>query len=126
MPAELLLLVRSKAVAHACLEPVLIFNMAGLEGLGDAVDEVFREIRAKMKEASQHAGIIESLQAFIAAVDWKVRDGLCYLTFALSLKIGKLISPLNCGRSHGSSASLFCKHCSSCLSLSFASLPGLV
>ncbi len=51
--------------------------MDGMEGLADAVDGVFREIRAKMKEASQHAGIMESLRAFTAAVDWTVRWCQC-------------------------------------------------
>ena len=49
----------------------------GMEGLADAVDEVFKEIRLKMKEASQHAGIMESLRAFTAAVDWTVRWWQC-------------------------------------------------
>ena len=43
-----------------------------LDGLSAAVDEVFREIRTKFKEASNEARIWDSLQSFAAAVDWTV------------------------------------------------------
>ena len=43
-----------------------------LDGLSAAVDEVFKDIREKFKEASKDAKIWESLQAFAAAVDWRV------------------------------------------------------
>ncbi len=43
-----------------------------LDGLSAAVDEVFRDIREKFREASKEAKIWESLQAFAAAVDWTV------------------------------------------------------
>lgn len=46
------------------------------DALSGALEGVMKEIRYKMKEASQHAGIWESLQAFAAAVDWKVHRPL--------------------------------------------------
>ena len=47
--------------------------MAGsLDGLSAAVDETFRDIREKFREAGKEAKIWESLQAFAAAVDWTV------------------------------------------------------
>ena len=45
---------------------------AAFDGLSEVMDEVLKEVRAKFQEASQHAGIWESLQKFIAAVDWTV------------------------------------------------------
>ncbi len=48
-------------------------QMSGtLDGLSAAVDEVFRDIREKFREASKEAKIWESLQAFAAAIDWTV------------------------------------------------------
>ena len=48
-------------------------SMSGtLDGLSAAVDEVFRDIREKFREASKEAKIWEYLQAFAAAVDWTV------------------------------------------------------
>ncbi|CAK0787368.1 hypothetical protein CVIRNUC_010588 [Coccomyxa viridis] len=45
--------------------------MAGsLDGLSAALDETFRDIREKFREAGKEAKIWESLQAFAAAVDW--------------------------------------------------------
>ena len=49
-----------------------------LDGISAALDEVFREIREKIREASKEANIWESLQAFAAAVDWTVCDSPCY------------------------------------------------
>ena len=47
--------------------------MAGsLNSLSASLDEVFSDIREKFREASKDAKIWESLQAFAAAVDWKV------------------------------------------------------
>ena len=46
---------------------------AAFDGISGALDEVLKDVRAKFQEASKHAGIVESLQAFIAAVDWTVR-----------------------------------------------------
>ncbi len=42
------------------------------DGIAGAMEEVMKEIREKFREASKHAGIWESLQAFVTAVDWKV------------------------------------------------------
>lgn len=42
------------------------------DGIAGAMEEVMKEIREKLREASKHAGIWESLQAFVSAVDWKV------------------------------------------------------
>lgn len=43
-----------------------------LDGLSAAVDEVFREVREKFREASKEAGGWEALQGFAAAIDWTV------------------------------------------------------
>ena len=43
-----------------------------LDGLSAALDDVFRGVREKFREASKEAGIWESLQGFAAAVDWTV------------------------------------------------------
>ncbi|KAK9806000.1 hypothetical protein WJX73_002711 [Symbiochloris irregularis] len=40
------------------------------DGLSFAFEDATKEIRAKWKEFNQHSGILESLQGFIAAVDW--------------------------------------------------------
>lgn len=72
-----------------------------MEGLADAVEEVFREIRTKVKEASQHAGIIESIRAFIAAVDWTVRDGSFEQVMPALASETTADYACNCGRSHG-------------------------
>lgn len=42
------------------------------EGISLAAEDAMKEIRAKLKEFNQHSGILESLQGFIAAVDWSV------------------------------------------------------
>ncbi|CAL8467438.1 g6976 [Coccomyxa elongata] len=41
------------------------------DGIAGAMEEVMKEIRGKFREASKHAGIWDSLQTFITAVDWK-------------------------------------------------------
>lgn len=46
-------------------------NLA-LDDVAGAVDEIIKELRAKVKDASKHAGVFESLRQFFAAVDWKV------------------------------------------------------
>ena len=48
-----------------------------LDGISAALDEVFREIREKVREAGKEAKIWESLQAFAAAVDWTVCANIC-------------------------------------------------
>lgn len=45
---------------------------SAFDGLAGVMEEAMKEIMAKFKEASKHAGIWESLQAFAAAVDWQV------------------------------------------------------
>lgn len=47
--------------------------MDQLQGFGDAIEQVMKEIRDKVQHASRQAGAIESLKAFAAAVDWSVR-----------------------------------------------------
>lgn len=47
-------------------------TMQSIEPIAEVVEAVLAEVRAKFKEASEHAGIIESLRAFAAAVDWRV------------------------------------------------------
>ncbi len=42
------------------------------DGIAGAMEEVMKEIREKFRDASKHAGIWDSLQAFVTAVDWKV------------------------------------------------------
>lgn len=54
-----------------------------LDGLSASVDDFFRELREKFREASKEAGIWESLQAFAAAVDWTVGTTL-HLTGAIA------------------------------------------
>ena len=49
-----------------------------LDGISAALDEVFKEIREKVREAGKEAKMWESLQAFAAAVDWTVCVNLCY------------------------------------------------
>jgi len=49
-----------------------------LDGISAALDEVFREIREKVREAGKEAKIWESLQAFAAAVDWTLCANFCY------------------------------------------------
>ncbi|KAK9909857.1 hypothetical protein WJX75_008468 [Coccomyxa subellipsoidea] len=44
---------------------------SAFDGLAVVMEEAMKEIRSKFKEASKHAGIWESLQAFAAAVDWQ-------------------------------------------------------
>ena len=43
-----------------------------LDGLSATLDEAFRDIREKFREASKEAKIWDSLQAFAAAIDWTV------------------------------------------------------
>lgn len=45
---------------------------SAFEDVAGAVDEIIKELKGKIKEASDHAGVIESLRQFIAAVDWTV------------------------------------------------------
>ena len=71
------------------------------DGLSGVVDEVMKEIRAKFQEARQHAGIWESLQNFIAAVDWTV----CMTSVMPFGVISYSFSPMphfHAGRSRGS------------------------
>lgn len=44
-----------------------------LRELGAAAEHVLTEIRQKFQDASRHSGVLDSLRAFAAAVDWKVR-----------------------------------------------------
>eukprot|EP00884_Botryococcus_braunii_P020708 jgi/Botrbrau1/7320/Bobra.247_3s0015.1 len=44
--------------------------MEHMDSFAAVFEGVVAEIRAKFKDASEHAGIIESFQAFVAAVDW--------------------------------------------------------
>lgn len=46
--------------------------MESVNGLADAVNGVLAEIREKFRNAGAHEGMLESMQAFAAAVDWKV------------------------------------------------------
>jgi hypothetical protein len=44
-----------------------------IDTLTGAMESVIGEVRQKFKDSSKDAGIIDSLRAFAAAVDWKVR-----------------------------------------------------
>lgn len=46
--------------------------MDGVNGLADAVNSVIGQLRQKFRDANTRESIWQSLQAFAAAVDWKV------------------------------------------------------
>ena len=46
--------------------------MEGINGIADAINAVLADVRQKFKDANANQGVWESLQAFAAAVDWKV------------------------------------------------------
>ena len=46
--------------------------MDGIYGLADAVNGVIGDVRQKFRDANTQESIWHSLQAFAAAVDWKV------------------------------------------------------
>ena len=46
--------------------------MEGINGIADAINAVLADVRQKFKDANANEGAWESLQAFAAAVDWKV------------------------------------------------------
>ena len=95
---------------------------SAFDGLSGVVDGVMKEIRAKFQEASQHAGIWESLQNFIAAVDWTVWMGLAIHNCARDsiLLLIKPVPPL-C-RSLGSSGCSQSRPCCSSRSSSSESI----
>ncbi len=63
------------------------------DGLAGVLEEAMNEIRTKFKEASKHAGIWESLQAFAAAVDWTVMSCNGTNQPALAVKQSIITSP---------------------------------
>ena len=46
--------------------------MEGAYGIADAINNVLADVRQKFKDANAQEGMWQSLQAFAAAVDWKV------------------------------------------------------
>ncbi|EIE24446.1 hypothetical protein COCSUDRAFT_61871 [Coccomyxa subellipsoidea C-169] len=61
------------------------------DGLAGVLEEAMNEIRTKFKEASKHAGIWESLQAFAAAVDWTEPWLIALLAFQALLLVSVII-----------------------------------
>ncbi|BDA42922.1 probable transmembrane protein 18 [Coccomyxa sp. Obi] len=61
------------------------------DGIAGAMEEVIKEIREKFREASKHAGIWESLKAFVAAVDWKEPWLIALLAFQALLLVSVIV-----------------------------------
>lgn len=56
--------------------------MEGVYSLADAINNVLADVRQKFRDANAQESISQSLQAFAAAVDWKV-EAPCIQTHLL-------------------------------------------
>lgn len=61
-----------------------------IDTAGEVLEAIINEVQGHFKQLNKHAGVIKSLKAFVAAVDWTVRELCCICLLVSALGTGSL------------------------------------